>query len=613
MQVYIITSAKFEECYIEEWVKYHLNMGFDKIIINDNNPKDYKYPLTDILKKYIDEGTVIVERYYDTHQLEHHVQETEIYKPYTWLYNKYKGEFDWCAKLDIDEYLEIPETNNDIKTFVNQTKFENSLSILIQCILYIVKEEYSYQYTRLQKNRYRYINAYNDYEHFECGYSSFKPIIRSTDLCKRISQHEAMFDDNTSNLIKYAFVDGNDAYTNFGMSNNLFTSEQIDKLFKDNKKYFYNLTNICTIKHYCGKSIEDQVNHCIKFEADKYNDWCLHSGYKYLLQNYKNMFDNPRDLYKIYFIDNINNINNTTVYIITSAKYEECYIEEWVKYHLNMGFDKIIINDNNPKDYKYQLKDILKKYIEDETVIIEHYYDTHQLPTKIQESDMDNVYTWLYNKYKGEFDWCAKLDIDEYLEISETNNDIKTFVNQEKFENSLSILMPWQLYKIKYKYSYQYTRLKNNKDKYEINNDIDFCESFFKPLIKSTYLCKHIYPHFVIFDDNTPNNFIKYSLPDGKDASIKCFYGLPEYNDIRNKRIKQYYEYFINLRNIMKINHYCTKSKEEEALRYLKMELYKIDDEANKIYNNMLNNNPNFIKKPRDLYKIYFIENENNI
>ena len=33
MRVYIITSAKFEECYIEEWVKYHLNMGFDKIII----------------------------------------------------------------------------------------------------------------------------------------------------------------------------------------------------------------------------------------------------------------------------------------------------------------------------------------------------------------------------------------------------------------------------------------------------------------------------------------------------------------------------------------------------------------------------------------------------
>lgn len=40
MKVYIITSVKYEECYVEEWVQYHLNMGFDKIIINDNHPRD---------------------------------------------------------------------------------------------------------------------------------------------------------------------------------------------------------------------------------------------------------------------------------------------------------------------------------------------------------------------------------------------------------------------------------------------------------------------------------------------------------------------------------------------------------------------------------------------
>ena len=65
MKVYIITSAKFEECYIEEWVIHHLNLGFDKIIINDNNPKDYPYDVKDILKKYINNNQVIVERYYD--------------------------------------------------------------------------------------------------------------------------------------------------------------------------------------------------------------------------------------------------------------------------------------------------------------------------------------------------------------------------------------------------------------------------------------------------------------------------------------------------------------------------------------------------------------------
>lgn len=137
------------------------------------------------------------------------------------------------------------------------------------------------------------------------------------------------------------------------------------------------------------------------------------------------------------------------VYIITSAKFEECYIEEWVKYHLNIGFDKIIINDNNPKDYPYNPKDILKKYINNGQVIVERYYDTHQLQHNIQEPDLENVYTWLYNKYKNEFDWTAKFDIDEFIEIPETNNDIKKFLLQYKFSNALSILIPWKEYKIK--------------------------------------------------------------------------------------------------------------------------------------------------------------------
>ena len=106
-------------------------------------------------------------------------------------------------------------------------------------------------------------------------------------------------------------------------------------------------------------------------------------------------------------------------YIITSAKFEECYIEEWVKYHLNIGFDKIIINDNNPKDYQYQLKDILKKYIDDKQVIIEKYWDEHQY-NEYENIDniMPDIYLWLYKKYENEFDWAAKLDIDEYLVIT---------------------------------------------------------------------------------------------------------------------------------------------------------------------------------------------------
>ena len=303
MNVYIITSAKFEECYIEEWVKYHLSIGIDKIIINDNNPKDYPYKLQDILKKYIDNNQVIIERYYD-HFNKNVFDEQNMYKIYTWLYKKYKDEFDWVCKFDIDEFLEIPETNNDIKKFLAQDKFDNALSIIIPFVVYGVKDGYINKFTRLKNNRDRYKKL--NYKHIECTTGSFKSIIKKTDIPITISLHYAYFKTKDPNLIHYVFPNGNNMISNILMNHK---DHLADILFKHNKKYFCEeLSSICHLNHYSYGSIEEQVNHAIKFEADKYKTWCLHKFYIQLYNKYKDMFEHPRDLYKIYFIDNINNI-----------------------------------------------------------------------------------------------------------------------------------------------------------------------------------------------------------------------------------------------------------------------------------------------------------------
>ena len=36
MKVVIVAIAKMEQDYIEEWVKYHLHLGFDQIFLYDN-------------------------------------------------------------------------------------------------------------------------------------------------------------------------------------------------------------------------------------------------------------------------------------------------------------------------------------------------------------------------------------------------------------------------------------------------------------------------------------------------------------------------------------------------------------------------------------------------
>ena len=43
MKAVICAIAKFEYNYIYEWVEYHLNLGFDKIVIYDNNDYTYTY------------------------------------------------------------------------------------------------------------------------------------------------------------------------------------------------------------------------------------------------------------------------------------------------------------------------------------------------------------------------------------------------------------------------------------------------------------------------------------------------------------------------------------------------------------------------------------------
>ena len=312
MRVYIITSAKFEECYIEEWVQYHLNIGFDKIIINDNNPKDYKYQLKDILKKYIDAGQVIIERYYDMYIHEGDPEE-EFPKIYTCLYNKYKDEFDWCAKLDIDEYLEIPETNNDVKKFLSQKKFNNVLSICIPSNLYCIKEEYKHKYTRLKNNKYKFENITDNEKYIKRWH--FKSIIKSDPAIKYVLHHEAEFNNQyIEGKLKQSLPNGDSFLGRFlfdGINKDTVNfSENETIVALQQKKYFKYLSNICKINHYHSKSYEEYINRILKFEGNiegniYTNDW------KSFCERHKgNKKFEFRDLYKLYFIDNINNIED---------------------------------------------------------------------------------------------------------------------------------------------------------------------------------------------------------------------------------------------------------------------------------------------------------------
>ena len=286
--------------------------------------------------------------------------------------------------------------------------------------------------------------------------------------------------------------------------------------------------------------------------------------------------------------------------VITSAKTEELYIEEWVKHNIKIGFDKIIINDNNDKDYPYKLKEILKEYIDNGQVIIENYYDNHKLTNLTQEQDMGFVYTYLYKKYKTEFDWFAKLDIDEYLMIPETFNNVKLFLSNKRFDKFDAISVPIKYYDIKNQYRYLYERTPHIYDKFNPVKDewCDFYEWSFKSLFKGNL--------DTCVNHHTINKIDNYCYPNG-DACTLGKYQWYEKIDIDKK-------YFIKMQKIAHIDHFNSNSLEERYNKYYKMELYKIDDRReneNKnfkyICDELFKKHPELKDNKRDLYKIYFL------
>lgn len=104
----VAACAKNEGNYIVEWVEHYLNLGFDKIVIADNNDVGDE-TLPAILKDYVDRGKVQI---FD-------VRGVECFQ--VGFYSDFCSEsnFKWCAFYDCDEFLEIaPYTN--IKEYLAQ-------------------------------------------------------------------------------------------------------------------------------------------------------------------------------------------------------------------------------------------------------------------------------------------------------------------------------------------------------------------------------------------------------------------------------------------------------------------------------------------------------------
>ena len=116
--------------------------------------------------------------------------------------------------------------------------------------------------------------------------------------------------------------------------------------------------------------------------------------------------------------------------VFSCAKNEEDYIIEWVEHNLSIGFDKVIIADNNDDNVK--LPSLLSKYVEDGTVQI---FDCHGLK---------GIQLYIYDMFLAEsnYRWCAYFDCDEFLELSQ-HASVKDFLATIKED---CVLINWLVF-----------------------------------------------------------------------------------------------------------------------------------------------------------------------
>lgn len=115
--------------------------------------------------------------------------------------------------------------------------------------------------------------------------------------------------------------------------------------------------------------------------------------------------------------------------ILTIIKNEHRYLDEWIRYHCELGFDTLfILEDRGSESHKH----ITDKY---PNVIL-------RSASEFTNTKQARIFNEVYNNViKQEYDWCLLLDTDEFVTC-----DIPFNIILEKHKNDPYIWLQWHNY-----------------------------------------------------------------------------------------------------------------------------------------------------------------------
>ena len=255
--------------------------------------------------------------------------------------------------------------------------------------------------------------------------------------------------------------------------------------------------------------------------------------------------------------------------IVTVIKNEQNYLEEWIKYHLNLGIDHIFIFEDIGSKSHYEITSKYNK-VSLNNINILRPIDKCELR---QIAYFQEAIQWIKNNYN--YDWCFAIDCDEYITLEDKNN-IKSIL--DLYSDYDAVMLQWE--------------------NYNANGHI-FKPDYSKKGILDTYTQKCSKSK----DPDWKNRKVVYKL---KSFEKRYFCGV----HLCNKSIKWCKTDFSNKLNGNSYNniylrHYITKSWEEYVWKLKIRGMFS----SHRNYDDFFYMNPDLLDKKEELLKIA----ENNV
>lgn len=129
-----------------------------------------------------------------------------------------------------------------------------------------------------------------------------------------------------------------------------------------------------------------------------------------------------------------NSVTGEGIALCAIGRRENRYAREWVEHYRILGFDRIIICDNN-REGEERFSDVLSNYIESGLVEI--------IPCHDRDCAQCIMYSAVYRKYGTKYRWMAFFDFDEFLIIP---SDIDIHELMQGYEGYDCVLFNWLNY-----------------------------------------------------------------------------------------------------------------------------------------------------------------------